>query len=264
MDDEIEKAYVAGKRRWPALTHATLQDFARQANRLGISPPDLERHGTDLYLALGCGMGDPEALVILERVFVPPLEQHLARSGFDDAARQDVFQQMFLHLCTGETPRILTYAARASLSAWLRVTAVRCALSLHPPAYRNNQLQLDTNLECLFVGDCDIEQQVVIEKARPLFQAALGHAIGSLRDRDRTLLRLCYVDGLSIDAIGNMYQVHRATAARWLADVRQRILAEVQQSLAHEAGLQPSEFESLAALVRSELHLSLRRLLGAA
>jgi RNA polymerase sigma-70 factor (ECF subfamily) len=262
MEDAIENAYFAGQREWAGLARGTLQDYTRHVRALGTCEGDLERHGADLYLALACGLADPEALRILARSFFPPLDEHLARSGFDGAARQDVFQQMLLHLCAGECPRILTYAGRAALSSWLRVTTMRFALNMQCPAARGGQRTSDVGLELLLGEGADPERQMAVEKARPLFQTALQAAIGNLADRDRTLLRLCFLDGLTIETIGNMYGVHRATAARWIADIRHRILKDVQSLLVRDSALHASEFGSLACLVRSELHLSLRRVLG--
>lgn len=264
MQEVIEKAYVNARRQWHGVASGALADYAAHVARLGTAPEDLERHGADIFLALACGRADPAALRLLEEQFIRPMEERLARSGFDISTREDVLQQLRLHLCTGEAPRILTYAGRASLSSWLHVAGLRFALNLQASAERMGQPQPDVVLERLLDDRTDLERQWAANHARPLFQAALEKAIGKLTERERTLLRLCYLDGLSIDAIGQLHRVHRATAARWLAAIRRRILDDVSTLLAHESGLHASEFESLAWLVRSKLHLSLRRVLGAA
>jgi RNA polymerase sigma-70 factor, ECF subfamily len=46
---------------------------------------------------------------------------------------------------------------------------------------------------------------------------AFEEALASMPHRDRSVLRHHYVEGLSIDRLGELYQVHRATAARWIA-----------------------------------------------
>jgi RNA polymerase sigma-70 factor (ECF subfamily) len=264
MEDTVTRAYLAGTRKWPGLGGATLENYSGHVKRLGTSEDDLERHGADLYLALVCGSGDPEALRVLFRHFLRPLEEHLARSGFDDVARQDVFQQMLLHLCAGDSPRILTYAGRAALSSWLRVTAVRFALQTRPPVERRGRRSHDLDTACLLADGVNPERQVATEAARPLMQAALERAVETLPGRDRTLLRLCFVDGLTVDAIGKMYGVHRATAARWIVGIRRRLLKDVEGLLARDVGLHASEFQSWVRLVRSELHLSLSRVLATA
>ena len=42
-----------------------------------------------------------------------------------------------------------------------------------------------------------------------------AEAFAALESRERNLLRYALGDGLSVDAIGTLYRVHRATAARW-------------------------------------------------
>ncbi|MBN1611845.1 MAG: sigma-70 family RNA polymerase sigma factor [Polyangiaceae bacterium] len=263
MQDVIERTFLEARQHWSGLERVTLGDYSAHVTTLATTQTELERHGADLYLALACGVAEPAALRILEDRFFPAVDEQLSRAGFDESARKDVFQQMMMHLCAGPRPRILTYAGRAGLSSWLRVTAMRFALNMQASASHGAQRQREL-ADRLLNEETSPERHLAAEKARPLFQSALEEAIRSISDRDRTLLRLCFVDGLTVDAIGSMYGVHRATAARWIADIRRRVLQHVRSLLAHEPGLHASEFESLARLVRSELHLTLKRVLGAA
>ncbi|MFC1610733.1 transcriptional regulator, partial [Myxococcota bacterium] len=83
----------------------------------------------------------------------------------------------------------------------------------------------------------------------------------SLSAKDRNLLRQSLLDGLSIDQLGAIYRVHRATAARWLAGARERVLKETLSALRQRLKIDEAEFKSLINLVRSQLDLSLARLL---
>lgn len=264
MRDVIEKAYAAGRWDWPDFKRPQLSDYACHVQELRTSAKDLERYGSDLYLALGSGMGDPQALRALREKHFPALEDVMARSGFGEVERQDVLQQTMLYLCAGEAPRMLTYAARASLASWLRITTLRFAINMRPRKGPGQVGSSDLALERAVVNEHDPELQVAIEHARPAFQTALQASIGALPERDKTLLRLCFLDGLTIDAIGSMYGVHRATAARWISEIRRGILSDVRSKLSRELGLGASEFESLAFLIRSQLQLSLIRVFGAA
>jgi len=264
MKNSVQQAYAAGKRAWPDLTRLTIEEYGAQIERLGTLPADLERYGSDIYLALACGKAEPKALRILERCYFPALSAQLTRSGFDENSRKDVFQQVLLHLCAGPNPRILTYAGRASLGSWLGVTTTRFALNMSSKVKKGRALPADITLDSLVASNTNPEARVAMEKARPIFQLALQAALDALPERDRTLLRMCFVDGLTIDGIGSIYGVHRATAARWIASIREGILKKVQSVLVLDFGLRASEFESLVFLVKSELQLSLRRDLGAA
>ena len=74
------------------------------------------------------------------------------------------------------------------------------------------------------------------------------------------MLRMHVAGHCSIDEIGRAYNVHRATAARWLDRTRTRIYEEVRQELCvKRANLTASEFKSLATMMGTELELSLSR-----
>jgi RNA polymerase sigma-70 factor (ECF subfamily) len=82
--------------------------------------------------------------------------------------------------------------------------------------------------------------------------------MAALTARQRTLLRLAYVDGLTVDAIGRMYAVHRATAARWLAAAREALFEEARVRVQAAVG---AGMTSVIRLVHSQVQLSLSRLL---
>ena len=86
-------------------------------------------------------------------------------------------------------------------------------------------------------------------------------AVAALSARDRNLLRLDFIDGLNIDQIGAIHRVHRSIVARWIAQARESILLETQRLLRERLGLDNAEFNSLLALVKSELNLSIHRYL---
>ena len=51
--------------------------------------------------------------------------------------------------------------------------------------------------------------------------------------------------------------VHRATVARWLAELREHLLAATRAHLAESLQLKEDELDSLIRLLRTELSLSL-------
>ena len=86
-------------------------------------------------------------------------------------------------------------------------------------------------------------------------------ALTTLTAREKTLLRLHFLDGMNIDALGVVFRVHRATVARWLVAIRTQVLDRVRQTLSLDLGASPSEAISLVRLLRSEVQLSIRRIL---
>jgi RNA polymerase sigma-70 factor (ECF subfamily) len=90
------------------------------------------------------------------------------------------------------------------------------------------------------------------------FQKALRDAVAALSAQERNVLRMHVTGQCSIDEIGRAYNVHRATAARWLDRSRARIYETVRQELCgRRNNLTASEFKSLATLMGSELELNL-------
>jgi RNA polymerase sigma-70 factor (ECF subfamily) len=106
--------------------------------------------------------------------------------------------------------------------------------------------------------------EVALLKARyaGAFQRALDQALAELTVRERNLLRLHFVDGMSVDKLGVAYNVHRATAARWIRAARDGLMDRVRARLRAELRLPVSEIDSLVALVQSQLEVSLSQALG--
>jgi RNA polymerase sigma-70 factor (ECF subfamily) len=147
------------------------------------------------------------------------------------------------------------------LSAFVRVVAIRTALNLRRGKAGEVERVDGREVEDLAAGQ-DLELDAIRRRYGPAFEAALGRALAELAVRERTLLRLRFVDNVEVDAIASMYGVHRTTVTRWLAECRDTLATATQRILGEELGATAAELESLAGLVRSQLHVSLVRILG--
>jgi RNA polymerase sigma-70 factor (ECF subfamily) len=85
--------------------------------------------------------------------------------------------------------------------------------------------------------------------------------LAGLSDRERTLLRLHLLGRLRLDQIAPMFQVDASTISRWLAAARAGILAQTRKFLAGRLHVSSREFTSIARLLRSQIDVSLARLL---
>jgi RNA polymerase sigma-70 factor (ECF subfamily) len=92
---------------------------------------------------------------------------------------------------------------------------------------------------------------------REVLQAALQ----GLAAPERNLLKLHYVESISLEKLAVMEGMSRATVARKLAAARATVLTHVRAGLRQRLGLSARELESLLRFVRSRLELSLRRVL---
>jgi RNA polymerase sigma-70 factor (ECF subfamily) len=58
-----------------------------------------------------------------------------------------------------------------------------------------------------------------------------------------------------------VYRVHETTVLRWMAQARETVVETVRTVLLRTLRLSPGEFNELLALMRSQLDVSVRRLL---
>jgi RNA polymerase sigma-70 factor (ECF subfamily) len=268
-DDEL----AAVQTRWLADARAAWPDIAtderafldRQLARLSTdvtAEQALVLHASDLWIASACATGDRIALAHFEEQFVAPLTRVLNAVGLAGDQIDEVKQELRRKLLVseGEPPRILDYSGRADLRTWLRTTATRLAIDL---LRRRGALPIDDDelAQAPALND-DPEIAHLKERYRGELAAAISEAVAKLAPRDRLLLKYHYVDGLTIDRIGAIYAIHRATAARWLGTAREALADATHAVLGARLGVTGSELRSIARLVESQLDLSIRRLLA--
>ena len=209
----------------------------------------------DLLVARACVAHDRAALRAFEGL-LRDVELSLGRILPEAPDRADVLQSMRRRLLLseeGRRPKLLEYNASGDLRAWLRVVAVRDALRVRRKAGREVRVS-DHDDERLFDrGGIAVEAEAGNLKAlhRDLVYNAFKEAVTRLEARDRTLLRLHYLDEVSLDALAALHRVHRATVARWLARARESLLLATRAVLEGQGSVQPDECDSLVRFVMS-------------
>jgi len=186
----------------------------------------------------------------------------LGPMGLDEAAQDEVRQRLREKLVVGR--HLQRWEGRASLLGFLKAAAAREAITLlreRSARHKGPTDDGDEELEALAERAADPERRAVQGEHHALFKEAFAAAVAALSPKERTLLRQQLLDGLTIDALAPLYRVHRATAARWLAAVREKVLAGTQAELAARAGLRPEAVPELLSAIRSRLDLSLSRVL---
>lgn len=260
MREYLERAHAA-------FPHLTVDDAAFAAHVARHDAAASLDHAGDLLLAFACGAGDPRALAELDRLYLAPLAGPggaLARLR-DRVAPEEVVQTLRARVLVRDgdaPPRILDYAGKGPLGGWLRVAAVRTALNLTRGHRADAPADGDVDVEgAALATPLDPELEHLRERHAPAFRAAFEAALRGLPSEERTLLRLHTVDGLSIDEIGALYRVHRATAARRVQRARERVEAATRERLLAELRVTGTELDSLVAVLRSQLDVSIARLL---
>jgi RNA polymerase sigma-70 factor (ECF subfamily) len=262
---EVATSWIADARAaWPDITVDETAFVAQVAARLPADAGvDHARavHAADLWIASACAAGDPRALAAFEERYVAPLGGVLRATGLDpdqiDEVRQELRRKLLV--ADGDVPRIADYSGRADLRTWLRTSAIRISIDL---IRRRRDVPIeDEELAMVPALADDPELAHMKDRYRDELRTAIQEAIAQLPPRDRLLLKYCYIDGLSIDRIGALYDVHRATAARWLGAAREALSGRTHAVLATRLGVSTSQLRSIARLVESQLDLSIRRLL---
>ncbi len=260
MEAMLQTAFEAGRAAWPG-TKLERDAFDRRALRLEVRPDDVAGRGADLYLAWACAERDKTALSYFERIFLPAVDGYVGRLGLAEAVVDDVRQELRIRLLVGDEPRIGQYSGRGPLAAWVRMAAIRVALSLLERSKLRSHARDVSALGALVGEQTSPELAAVRHRHGSAFQAALERSLDALGARDKTLLRMHFIDQLNIEAIGRIYRVHRATVARWLVAIRRRVLENLRSELSLDLKASTSEFRSMLAVVRADLELSLRHLL---
>ncbi|HKA86065.1 MAG TPA: hypothetical protein VKE22_00315 [Haliangiales bacterium] len=217
----------------------------------------------DLYLACACADGDARAHAAFERAHLGQVPRFIARVSSEPALAEEVTQRLREKLFLpgpGGRPYIAEYSGRGDLRAWLRVIAVRLALRLCRRAAATRQQPLEP--DCWLAG-ANPELDYLRLRHRADVESAFHRVVAQLEPRAVLLLKLHYLDGLSLEAIADLYHVHRATAARWLAGSRQLLLDGTRRALRERLRLSEDELDSLLGFVRSRLEVTLRDALGA-
>jgi RNA polymerase sigma-70 factor, ECF subfamily len=264
LERTLDELVATGRTEWPAL--AVDEDAFVHHVAAHIPADDASRalfslHAGDLFLAFACAGGERRAVDALEDRLaeVGPTLARQGSAALADEVKQ-LLRQRLLVADAGERPKIAEYSGRGPLVAWLRVAAVRTALDLHRRANRE-RISDGADLAGLQAA-ADPEMEVIKNRYREDFRDAFHAAVADLTSRDRNVLRLHFLDGLSIDEIGVIYRVHRSTVARWIARSRDALLEETRRRMREKLQLASGEFESLMGLVQSQLDVSIHRFLS--
>jgi RNA polymerase sigma-70 factor, ECF subfamily len=252
---ELRALHAQGRDMWPQI-EVDLAAFSRHlAGRIALDKAD-KLHAGDLYLSVACAGGDATAIKLVDDEYIATLVSALPRFVQQPAA-EDVIQLVRLRFLIGEhgrPPRIADFDGTARLATWLRVAAVRIAISLHR---RHDREMIIDDVDAVAEAP-DPELALLQRHYGAEFRAAFRCGFVSLTARERNLLRHHVVDRLGIDGIAALYGIHRATAARRLARARTTLIKRVRRELQERLQLDREQLETVLALLQGKLELSLR------
>ncbi len=270
LDQRLSALVQEAARAW---RHAELElapdRFARYlASRLAADDDPAEAlatlHVADLYLACGCVDGNPRALAVFDEQYLARLPRLLHRVRAEPGALDELRQVMATRLLVGEEgkpPRIEKYGGRGPLGTWLKVVATRALSNLRRSSDDRANAEDKAASGPEQVATIDPELALIQRRFGVDFHEALAAAFASLEPRERNLLRLHFVDRMSIDGLAPIFGVSRATAARHLAAARTALTERTVENLGARLRLRGAELDSLIRQVRSKLEVSLSAVL---
>jgi RNA polymerase sigma-70 factor, ECF subfamily len=260
IDHVVDEIATAARARWPELSLERARFRAHLVARAGASDPR-SLAGADLWLACAL-LHEPEsALPVFEREHGPHVRALLGRVSTLGATEDDVVQLLREKLFTGGNPKIGEYSGRGPLRRWLAMIVRRMVIDV--ARRRDGQREVARSPDDLLDlpgVDEDPELAHIKQHYREVFRRAFTSAFEALSARQRNLLRQRVVHGIGSAALATAYGVDRATIKRWLSAAHAELLGKLRGALG-EAGVRPEEVVSVMRLIRSNLNLSLERLL---
>ena len=171
---------------------------------------------TDLDFAKRCLHGEPSA--------VGRLSELIDGLSPCDEVRQAVRYRLLVDRRLGQ------FDGRSSLFRWLKT--------------------MSTRIEALMPVSTNAELGTVNRNAREQLRGALQAALAALGTRDRLFVQHAYLDGLTLTAIGQVYQVAPSTVMRAI----DRVIESLRDAMeAHLAAHHRLSGRSIDSLVRSGL-----------
>ncbi len=229
----------------PAAVRAAFEAKAIAASAAGLA---------EIHLALACERGDAAALAAFDRAYLDVVPVALAGMRLPTATIEDVRAIVRDKLLADG--KLLAYAGQGRLRGLVQVTATRTAID------RIRRESREVELPTRLVAPGDVELSLIKAQYRDAFVAGFAEAVEQLAQRDRNLMNLHFLGGVTLERLAQMYDVHRATVVRWIAAAREAIFAGTRAHVAKTLGAPAEELDEMFALVQSRVELSMERLLA--
>jgi RNA polymerase sigma-70 factor (ECF subfamily) len=260
LDLALTEIAEAGRRAWPEIRIATTDFIVFLARCLpeGAASELRSLRAGELYLVCAYALGETFAASAIEDRYMRRVEAALSRIGTPAATIADILQELRQRLVEAGAPASdrQGYAGRGDLAAWLCISAVRTAGRRIQRQRRELRLE---DCEALLLASPEPGPDVAFlrETYKEELSAAFREALASMTSRERLLLRYHFLDGLSIDRIGTIYRVHRATAARWVNQARDALCTRTLEVLTRRISLSEEGVRRMLSLIESQLSVGL-------
>jgi RNA polymerase sigma-70 factor len=261
-DDGLQDRLVAARQAWPLL-RSPVEGFAAHVAERWPTGPAASCALGDLYLAYAAMSGEAAAVEAVGKMAREAAVNRGRALGLTDAQQRTLADDA-LHkvLVPGVDDRVSlgAYRGQGPLGGYLATVVVHLATDEQRGPARARPSMLEGKL----IAGGDGPELVLARRQIQLgVKAAFQSALGDLDHRDRVVLKLAYVQGLTGEQVGRIYGVDRATGARWITAARQRLW---EHAKAHLAAAHPDvaqrELEDAVNELAASIDLSLSRILS--
>lgn len=261
--ESVQSLYeVAAKVNAPVVV--SLQAFQSMWEQRLQQTPTLEASkASDVFMVAALSRVEPLAVEWLRE------QVHAALVSVSGAVPQsrwadvesDMLQRLLID-APDRPARIREYKGTGTLKAWLRVIVVRAALKTQTPVDLSGVEE--AWWEALQSTATTLEVGVLHGEFRESLAPAMLAAIDALSPKDRSLLRLHYLEDVSMEALARSYRVHAASVSRWVEGARAAFLSAVRDELARRTGVGRLAVDSLVRVLQDRFDISFRRALAGA
>jgi RNA polymerase sigma-70 factor (ECF subfamily) len=180
------------------------------------------------------------------------LAKHSARTNADEIRQQ--MRERLLVARPDAPARIGGYEGRGSLASWVKVATLRAASNVR----RAEQPEVELADEIPAAAITEVpELRVMAGEYRSAFRAAFRAAFAALPAEERTVLRLHFLDGVTVRQLAPMLNVSSATAGRRLLSAQTKLGELVLAELAVAVAVPRADLESAVRAIVSRLDVSL-------
>lgn len=214
----------------------------------------------DLCLVWAVLQGNAVALMEIDEI-IEALSRRAAGRAIEASELAQRVRTRLLVAPKNKEARLSTYDGRGKLKSWLW-TATKLELLQATRGMGQAPTEDIQELTHLTAQGRTPESQARSTMDTRLVSLALRDALGVLEAKERTLLRMRFVDGVSTEELGRMFQVHRTTAQRWIESAQAKIMAAMRARLEEETRLGRSDVDSLIGEVAQSISLRLSQVLN--
>ena len=242
-----------------------------------------EIRADDLCLILACERGDESAWEHLVANFDSTVKSAARKISSNNEDAEDLASSFWAELYGlrqdaegNKKSKLAYYSGRGSLAGWLRAVVSQLAIDEYRKTSRFVQVEENREFENLaeessnHTGNDRVvhhasnpEELLTTEQTTRDVSLALKHAVESLEDEDRLVMKLYYFDDLKLKDIGAMFGYHEATASRKLVRIQSEIRKSVEKKLRADHGWNETEVKRHLSEAASKLGITVEKLFAA-